>query len=202
MLDNVIVATNTQTNSMKHSNNPRNLHEGHFTAHIGNYQKFNVFGSFYQDAVDKLYREVSEGNETADSIAMPLLFLMRQAMELGYKYTITVICQLNGTVYNTQSDLHFLKKLHIRLKEEFDKLWKNGGVSDNKKASFDEYYVLTEAVMVWFDEIDPKGVNFRYPKSGVPPNKKVNLLEVKNKFDEAMTLLCFTVDVITEGMGI
>jgi hypothetical protein len=55
---------------MRRGNNPRNLHEGHFTAHLGLYQKFNVFMSFYQDAVDKLYREVSEGNETADSIAI------------------------------------------------------------------------------------------------------------------------------------
>jgi hypothetical protein len=71
---------------MKRNNNPRNLHDGHFTAYIGNYQKFNVFMSFYQDVVDKLYREVSEGNETADSIAIPLLFLMRHTMELGCKY--------------------------------------------------------------------------------------------------------------------
>ena len=156
--------------------------------------------SFYQDAVDKLYREVSEGNETADRIAMPLLFMMRHAMELGYKYTITEICQLNGTSYNPQSDLHFFKKLHARLKKEFDTLWQNDGASDNEKTGFDEYYKLTEAAMTWFDEIDPRGENFRYPQSGFPRDKEVNLLEVKNKFDEAMTLLTVTVDVITGGM--
>ena len=185
---------------MKRDNNPRNLHEGHFTAHVGLYLKFNVYTSFYQDAVDKLYRDVSEGNETADSIAMPLLFLMRQTMELGYKYTIMEICRLNGTIYNPKTDLHFLKKLHSRLKKEFNMLWQNGGVNDNKKAAFDEYYELTEIAMIWFDEIDPSGENFRYPQSSFAPDKKVNLLDVKNKFDEAMTLLNYTVDVITDGM--
>jgi hypothetical protein len=29
----------------------------------------------------------------------------------------------------------------------------------------------------------------------------VNLLEVKNKFDEAMTVLSFTIDALTGGMG-
>jgi hypothetical protein len=183
---------------MNCGNNPRNLHEGHFMAHVGLYSKFNVFMSFYEDAVNKLYREVSEGNETADSIAMPLLFLMRHTMELGYKYTIAEICEMNGTKYNPTDDRHYFYKLHPRLKEEFYKLWQNGGVSDDKKRSFDEYYEITEAAMLWFDKIDPNGVNFRYP--GFAHDKKVNLLEVKNKFDEAMTLLTVTVDVITDGM--
>ncbi len=155
--------------------------------------------SFYQDAVDKLYRGVSESNETADSIALPLLFLMRQTMELGYKYTIMEICRLNGTSYNPKTDLHFLKKLHSKLKKEFDTLWQNDVVSDSKKASFDEHYEFTEIAMLWFDEIDPSGENFRYPQLSFTSDKKANLLEVKNKFDEAMTLLAFTVDVITEG---
>jgi len=185
---------------MKCDNNPRKLPKGHFTAHVGLYLKFNVFMSFYRDAVDKLYREVSEGNETADSIAMPLLFMMRHTMELGYKFTITEICQLNGTSYNPQNDGHSFENLHRRLKKEFDTLGQNGGVSDNKKAGFYEYYKLTETAMTWFDNEDRRGVNFRYPESSFKHDKKVNLLEVKNKFDEAMTLLTVTVDVITEGM--
>jgi hypothetical protein len=185
---------------MEHGNNPRNLHEGHFTAHVGLYPKFNVFMSFYQDAAGKLYREVSEGNETADRIAIPLLFMMRHALELGYKYTITELCQLNGASYNPRGDLHSFKKLHPRLKKEFDTLWKNGGASDSRKAGFDQYYELTEAAMTWFDEIDPCAENFRYPQSGFARDKKVNLLEVKNKFDEAMALLAVTVDVISDGM--
>ncbi len=186
---------------MRRGNNPRNFHNGHFVAHIGLYQKFNVYMSFYEDAVNVLYRGVSEGNESADGIAMPLLFLMRQTMELGYKYTIKEICQLNGKSYDPKTDLHFLKKLHSRLKKEFDTLWQNGGVGDNMKASFDEHYELTETATIWFDKIDPKGENFKYPQPLFASNKKVNLLEVKNEFDEAMTLLSFTVDAITGGMG-
>ena len=66
---------------------------------------------------------------------------------------------------------------------------------------FDEHYELTEAAMIWFDKIDPKGENFRYPQSSFASNEKVNLLEVKNKFDGAMTLLSFTIDALTGGMG-
>ncbi len=156
---------------------------------------------FYKDAVDTLFREISTGKETAESVAIPLLFLMRQTLELGYKYTIAEICLLNGTIYNPKKDLHFLKKLHNRLRTEFDTLWTNGGVTNNKKSSFDEYYVITGIAMEWFDAIDPKGENFKYPQGSFKSNEKVNLLEVKDKFDEAMTLLAFTVDVITNGMG-
>ena len=186
--------------TLKRGNNPRNLHDNHFAPHLGLNIKLNVLMSYYQNAVEKLYRELSEGNETAERIAMPLLFLMRHAMELGYKYTITELCRLNGTTYDPKSDRHHFKKLHSRLKKEFDTLWQTGGVSDNKKGGFDEYSELTEAAMIWFDEVDPNGVNFRYPDSGLARTTKVNLLEVKNKFDEAMTLLTVTVDVITDGM--
>ena len=181
------------------SNNPRNLHEGHFTAHVGLYPKLNVFMSFYQDAVDKLYREISEGNETADRIAMPLLFLMRHAMELGYKYTISEICRLNRTSYEPQEDGHSFRRLHSKLKKEFDTLWQEGGLIDDKKTGFDEHYALTEKAMVWFDEEDPNGVNFRYPPSEFGIDKKINLLELKNNFDQAMKLLTVTIDVITEA---
>jgi hypothetical protein len=128
---------------VKRNNNPRNLHEGHFTAHVGLYSKFDVFMSFYQDSVDKLYREVSEGNVTADQIAMPLLFIMRHTLELGYKYTITKICEFNGTTYHAKRDRHFLKTLDSRLKQEFDVLYQNGGVNDGKKEGFDDYYKST-----------------------------------------------------------
>ena len=197
-MDNLHSLATSGIRFMKRDNNPRNLHEGHFTAHVGLYPKFNVFMSFYEDAVNKLYREVSEGKETADSIAMPLLFLMRHTMELGYKYTIAEICEMNGTKYNPTDDGHYFYKLHLRLKEEFYKLWQNRGVSDDKKRGFDEYYGITEAATLWFDRIDRKGVNFRYP--GFARDEKVNLLEVKNRFYEALTLLTVTVDVITDGM--
>lgn len=183
---------------MKRSNNPRNLHEGHFTAHVGLYSKFNVFISFYQDSVDKLYRQVSEGNETADRIAMPVLFMMRHTLELGYKYTISKICELNGTTYDTKRDKHYLRSLHTRLKQEFEVLYKNGAVSNGKKTGFDQHYETTRHTMEWFDKIDPKGENFRYPN--FDRTKTINLLEVKNSFDEAMVLLNVAVDVITDGM--
>src|ERR1035437_9319091 len=104
---------------MERDNNPQHLHEGHFTAYVGLYPTFSAFISSYQNAMNKFYREVSEGNETPDSIALPILLLMRHTMELGYKFTITEICQLNGVTYNPKDDLHFLKKLHSRLKQAF-----------------------------------------------------------------------------------
>jgi hypothetical protein len=65
-------------------NNPRHLSEHHFTAHIGRYANFSAYVAFYEHAVERLFCEVSERNETADMAPVPLLFLMRHTMELGY----------------------------------------------------------------------------------------------------------------------
>ena len=76
----------------KRNNNPRELHDGHFTAHIGLYPKFSTFVAFYKDSIEKLFKAVSEGNETADVAAIPLLFLMRHTLELGYKFSLVYLC--------------------------------------------------------------------------------------------------------------
>lgn len=45
---------------------------------------------------DNYSRSFPERNETADMVAIPLLFLMRHTMELGYKSSISKLCALNG----------------------------------------------------------------------------------------------------------
>jgi hypothetical protein len=71
------------------NNNPRHLHEGHFIAFLGNYPKFSTYVAFYENAVETLFKQVSQGNETADMVGLPLLFLMRHTLELGYKYSLS-----------------------------------------------------------------------------------------------------------------
>ena len=37
------------------NNNPKQLHDGHFMAFVGNYPKFSTYVAFYQDAVESLF---------------------------------------------------------------------------------------------------------------------------------------------------
>lgn len=185
------------------NNNPRQLSEHHFNARIGRQTTFSAYIAFYEHAVDKLFRDVSECNETADMVAIPLLFLMRHTMELGYKSSIAQLSALNGTTFNPgakNGEGHLFVKLHLRLHEEYRKALAGGQVSVNDPEVVEEYFELTKRGMTLFDDLDERSTKFRYPidqqTPAFPEDAEVNLLELKEACDEAMGLLGTVIDVI------
>jgi hypothetical protein len=183
------------------NNNPKRLHEGHFLAFVGNYPKFSTYVAFYQNAVESLFKGVSEGNETSDTVAFPLLFLMRHTLELGYKYSLFHLCALNSTAFDPQNvEKHSLGKLHKRLGLEYHTAIENGSLPDSDQESFNEYYALTASAMKQFEGLDASSTKTRFPNADESPvfaqGTKLNLLELKNEFDDAMVLLTTMADVI------
>ena len=183
-------------------NNPRKLHDGHFTAHLGSCPKFSIYVSFYTCSIEKLFKSVSEGNETADIAAIPLLFLMRHTLELGYKFSLVYLCALNSTVFDPEKnngERHSLELLHRRLGSEYSQAIKKGLVPESDRG-FDDLYELTEKAMRLFDGLDKKSTKLRFPNidesSAFEHRKTVNLLVFKSAFDEAMPLLTNLADVI------
>lgn len=183
-------------------NNPRNLPQENFKAYIGQQASFAAFTGTYEYAVEALYKLIAQENVTPDLIAKPLLFLMRHTLELGYKFTLFHLCSRNKTTFNPTAkgaENHFLRKLHTRLGQEYHQAVISGRVPDNAK-TFDEYYSLTEEGMRIFDELDSTSTRFRFPATDERAiyliDKTVNLLNLKNVFDDAMILLNTLVDVI------
>ncbi len=189
--------------SFEKDNNPRRMPEGHFRAFVSNYPKFSTFVAFYQDAVEILYRRVSEGNDMPDMVAFPLLFLMRHALELGYKYSLFHLCALNSTTFDPGNmERHSLVKLHKRLGVEYYAALGNGAFPESDKESFEKYYALTASSMKRFEDLDTSSTRTRFPNNDESPafshEANVNLLELKNEFDDAMVLLTTMADVIGE----
>jgi hypothetical protein len=180
------------------NNNPRELPKQHFTAHIEQYPTFSAYLLFYEHSIERLFSDVSEGNGTPDAIALPMLFLMRHAIELGYKFSLFHLCKLNSTPFDPKRCGHSLKKLHKELHIEFSNAEKHNRVSPEDRKEFHEYFSVTEKKMLLFDNLDARSENLRYPDKH--ENKvfpvDVNLLEMKDAFDEAMILLDTIVDVI------
>src|SRR6266852_1262804 len=115
-------------------NNPRGLPENHFTAHIGLYPTFNAFLLFYEHSIQRLFSDLSEGNGTPDLVAIPLLFLMRHAIELGYKFSLQALCEMNSSRFAPEeNERHSLIKLHRRLGSEFKIAAKEGRVSQEDR---------------------------------------------------------------------
>lgn len=185
------------------NNNPNNWPETHFKAYLSHYNKFGTYVAVYEDAVTSLYKRVSEGRDTPDMVCFPLLFLMRHTLELGYKYSIYHLSCFNGTNFMPEGkgqEGHRLQKLHERLKTEYDLAFQMGVFRDRDQDTFNDYYAYTEASMNRFDILDIRSTKLRYPNSDETGTFEaetiVNLLELKDEFDKAMTLLNTMADVL------
>lgn len=188
------------------NNNPRQLDAGHFTAFLGNYTEFGTYVFFYEQAVETVFKQVSIGHDTPDMVAFPLLFMMRHTLELGYKYSLYHLCAMNSTKFDpTNAERHSLVKLHKRLGTEYQAAIANGSLPESDRESFEMHYALTEASMKRFEALDASSTKTRFPNPDESPvfalGTTVNLLELKNEFDEAMVLLNTMVDVIGHYNG-
>jgi hypothetical protein len=185
------------------NNNPRGKPEKYFIAHVGLYPTFSAFLLFYEHSIERLFSDVSEANGTPDLVAIPLLYLMRHAMELGYKFSLQALCEINSSRFAPEAkggEGHSLTKLHRRLGAELETAAKEGRVSQEDQGEFAKYYGITEKAMNAFDDLDVGATKLRFPNSdktaAFPRDKQVNLLEMKNAFDNSMVLLGTIVDVI------
>lgn len=184
-------------------NNPRKRRDGLFLAHIGLYPKFSAFVASYTFCIETLFKSVSEGNETADVVAVPLLFLMRHTLELGYKFSLVHLCERNSTIFDPEErkngERHSLTRLHERLGLEYSQALKKGIVPKSDQG-FDDLYALTEKGMRLFDKLDERSTKLRFPNIDESPSfgreEPVSLLDAKNAFDDAMILLTSMADVI------
>ena len=185
------------------NNNPRRLRHEYFTAHIGLYPSFDAYLFWYQHSIQTLFKDVSEGNSTADLVALPLLYLMRHAIELGYKFGLQALCEINSSPFAPQAkgdEGHSLTKLHRRLRSELLTAVSQHRVSHKDEAEFTKYYSITEKTMKLFDNLDMGATKLRFPSTGkttaFPRGKQINLLDVKDTFDKSMVFLDTIVDVI------
>lgn len=178
--------------------NPSDRPAWHFDAYLGMYDSSSSCLMFYDDAVKILFKALADGKANADGIARPLLFNMRHALELGYKFTLEAIRNLDGQTFNRSE--HRLRVLHELLGREWKAACERHGIDD---PCFDEYYQKTEITMREFDGLDPEGDRFRYVRrlngdAALAPGLKVNLLEIMNRFQDGMVLLRHTADIIDD----
>lgn len=168
---------------------------------LGGFKDFLHYLNSFEKAVELLYSKVSNAEETPYSVALPLLFLMRHSLELGYKYNIVELHYLNEIPYDPKKFDHPLRKLHNKLRELFQQAATKWSLSKSTLEDFDHHYVRTKRCMEEFEKLDNSSATFRYPidkKGGasLSPDDKVNLLVLKESYDSGMVLLNHLVDVL------
>ena len=97
---------------------------------------------------------------------------------------------------------HTLSKWHRELNDAYGKIAERFDLSDDECADFANHYEKTRMGMEAFERLDKGSYNFRFPierKTGKliwSHDDTVDLLGLKNLFDEAMILLRHTIDAL------
>jgi hypothetical protein len=190
-------------------NNPHNPRPGLFVLKLCFFRDFGSYLFSYEQGVELLYNEVASGKQTAEAVGPPLVFLMRQSLELGYKFTVSELYRLSGSDYgpyalnkSLNKFKHSLSGWHGELKDAYEKVAERFSLSDDERDDFAKHYERTQLGMQEFERLDMGSFNFRFPtdmkgKLIWSHEATVDLLALKNQFDESMILLRHTVDVLS-----
>lgn len=165
----------------------------------------NYFGQ-YERVANYLLESVETGEHPINTICHPLLFLLRHSLELGYKANILELEKISGLPSQLQlrgRRAHKLDELHRDFERHFFKVVEIYGMDDAVLAEFHNYNSKLKELREIFQKLDEYSYSFRYP---VDPDKEVNfefterldVLAVKELYEEAMILLSHTIDVLGE----
>ena len=176
-----------------------------YDALIGRNQSWGEYFFVYEETVKKLYEEI-ERTKTVDVYAAPFLFLVRHTLELGFKYNIHALSKYSEKDYGLDLEGnirkgHVLPPLHKAMVDHFEELSKAEGKNSSTYIEFHQMSQKLGKLVNFFDSIDRGSFAFRYPtdNKGVKCfdfQERVNLKEIKEKYDESSVLLSHTQTVL------
>ncbi|MCD0493136.1 hypothetical protein LQD23_12620 [Chromobacterium violaceum] len=174
------------------------------TLHSADHQHddWEKYYSQYKFIVTMAFETAWRGSCTG--IYIPLLFLIRHTLEIGYKTNLRFLNTLLDPEEKTAySNDHKLEKLHEKFKETVEKINKKKDLPQGFMNEFESQVTKLEKFKDSLHAIDSGSTTFRYPEkvNGNPSIENptiINLIDIKEAFDDATTVLTFTHDVITD----
>src|SRR5687767_10737381 len=119
-----------------------NKHERYqFTAYVGNaYSDMGLLGE-YETAINIIIKELKATKTRVDTVAHPILYMMRHSLELGYKRNFEYLSNYSNR--QTSKNLfgsHNLQNLHVELKEHFETIRAALKFDEVAVKEFENYY--------------------------------------------------------------
>lgn len=175
---------------------------------IGN-PTFFKYMNMYNHAFDILYDSIDTGIHNADWISYPMLFLARHSLELGLKANIKYFAKYSKKDSSSHSYSHKLDGLFHQFRAHVSKALHNiestSGMKIDKgdRKEFNKYCKQLKLLIKKFEKLDLDSIGFRYPVDDngdlvFDPIQQIDIIEIKNILDRAMTLLNFTTDVFAK----
>lgn len=168
------------------------------TAYIGqSYSDMNLVGQ-YENAVDILINQIIEEKHRVDTIAHPLLYLMRHSIELGLKENIKYLKKYSKLPI-LKSKTHTLSDLF----SEFEKHYSKIAIENNFEIELkEEYNKYTSDLKDVINALGEEASSFRYvyandEKKVFANSDTINVYELKKKYDNSLVFISHNADVIS-----
>lgn len=168
------------------------------TAFIGfSYSDMNLVGQ-YENAVDILINQIIEEKNRVDTIAHPLLYLMRHSIELGLKVNIKYLEKYSKLTI-TKFKTHTLSDLFSEFEKHYNKIALENNFENELKSEYDKYSTdLKDVIKALGDDWS----SFRYVyatdgKKVFADTETINVFELKKKYDNSIIFITHTSDAIS-----
>ena len=169
---------------------------------------WKYFGE-YKYAVDLMFKSLTGGEITA--VSLPLAFLIRHTLEIGYKMNLIELEKVSGIeskiVYKGGS-AHKIDDLHREFEIQMKAIFKKYNADNDIKKQFDDLNSKLTQLKRIMHKLDELSYAFRYPvkNDGITPNfdnkdiedktDVINFKEIKTLYDDSIILIQYSTDVV------
>lgn len=149
----------------------------------------------YKEAFETLYLS----NRAVDTIALPMMYLLRHCIELALKFNIEYFHDYSGLEFKYE---HKLNPLAKGFEECWSSVKQKYTIECEDKLYFDNLKILIDKL----NYLDEKSTALRYShdkaSKSIERSEKIDIFEMKNIFEGICPLLYNTVDVFDDKTGL
>ena len=165
----------------------------------------------YQYAVNLMFNSLTGGEITV--VSLPLAFLIRHTLELGYKMNLIElekVSDLKAEIKYKGKSAHKIDDLHREFESQMKEIFKKYNADKDIVKQFDNLNSKLKGLKSMLHKLDELSYAFRYPvkNDGVTPNfdnkdfedktDVINFKDVKSLYDDSILLIKYSTDVVSE----
>ena len=171
---------------------------------------WRYFGE-YQYSVDLLFKSLTGGEITV--VSLPLAFLIRHTLELGYKMNLLElekVSDIKAKIKYKGKSAHKIDDLHREFEIQMNAVFDKYKAEKKIIKQFNKLNSKLKGLKKIIHKLDDLSYAFRYPvkNDGITPNfdKKsiddksdvINFKEIKELYDDSVLLIKYSTDVVDE----
>jgi len=168
----------------------------------------------YKSLVDLTFRKIESAE--INVVSLPLAFLIRHTLELGYKTNLLELEKVSDIKANIRYQLkgaHKIDDLHKEFEIQVQAIFIKYSIDRQTQSQFNKHNENLTLLKRQFHKLDEFSYAFRYPvqNDGTTPNfetkvnfetnQKLNFKEIKELYEKSIVLLLYTTDVIDEHIN-